>query len=145
MTRPGTDPWITPPTQAATPDDLERIRDAIHDYYEGWYDADPERMRRALHADLAKRSWAQDRARTPAVSSLSAGQMIVWTAAGHGRQDGLGGRDLEIDIVDVSHPIASVVVRAPAYDEYFHLVETPDGWRIVNVLWRYADGHGPTS
>jgi len=23
------------------------------------------------------------------------------------------------------------------------LIETPDGWRIVNALWRWSDGHGP--
>ena len=25
------------------------------------------------------------------------------------------------------------------------LVETPKGWRIVNALWRYADGRGPSA
>ena len=28
----------------------------VEDYFLGWYDADSERMRRALHPDLAKRS-----------------------------------------------------------------------------------------
>jgi len=27
--------------------------------------------------------------------------------------------------------------------EYLHLVATPDGWQIVNKVWRFADGHGP--
>jgi len=34
-------------------------------------------------------------------------------------------------------------VRSEHYDEYLHLVETPDGWKIVNGLWRWSDGHGP--
>ena len=36
-------------------DDDAIVRCAL-DYFEGWFDADPERMRRALHPELAKRS-----------------------------------------------------------------------------------------
>ena len=36
--------------------DEEAIVRCVLDYFEGWFEADPERMRRALHPDLAKRS-----------------------------------------------------------------------------------------
>ena len=137
------DAWVAAPTPAATPDDLASVRATVLDYFEGWFDGDTERMRRALHPGLAKRSLAQDAARTEAVASLTAEQMVAWTAAGHGRTRGGPGRDVEIDVVDVSAMIASVVARSESYVEYIHLVATPDGWRIVNTLWRYADGHGP--
>jgi len=99
-------------------------------------------MRRALHPALAKRSRAQDRGRTPALASLTADQMIAWTAAGAGR-DAAG--PLEVRIDEISGSIAAVTVHCDAYVEYLHLVETPDGWRIVNALWRHADGRGPTA
>jgi hypothetical protein len=36
----------------------------------------------------------------------------------------------------VSEDIASVTVRTAVYYEYLHLVQTPDGWKIANALWR---------
>ena len=41
----------------------EQIVATVHDYYEGWFEGDAERMRRALHPDLVKRGIA-DPART---------------------------------------------------------------------------------
>ncbi|MDO8485387.1 MAG: nuclear transport factor 2 family protein [Candidatus Limnocylindrales bacterium] len=143
MTSTLTEAWIAPPTPEATADDLAAIRATVLDYFEGWFDADPERMRRALHPALAKRSRGQDVDRTPAVSSLTAEQMVAWTAAGNGRERGRAERAVDIRVADASGSIATVVVRSADYVEYLHLVATPEGWRIVNALWRYADGHGP--
>lgn len=125
------------------PDDATAVRATVLDYFEGWYDADPERMRRALHPALAKRSYGQDADRTPALSSLTADQMVAWTAVGEGRAIDDAERRLDIRIADASGTIATVVVRSHDYVEYLHLVATSEGWRIVNALWRWADGHGP--
>jgi len=143
MTDTLTEAWITPPTSEATADELTAIRAAVLDYFEGWFDADPERMRRALHPALAKRSHGQDVIRTPAVASVTAEQMVAWTAVGGGRSRGRSDRSIDIRVADASGGIATVMVRSADYVEYLHLVATPDGWRIVNALWRYADGHGP--
>jgi hypothetical protein len=136
--------WTTPPTPTASDADVAAVKATVFDYFEGWYDADPARMRRALHPGLAKRSWGQDRAQTPAVASVSAEQMVAWTAAGAGRRTGRADRSIDIRVAAASGGIATVVVLSDVYVEYLHLVATPDGWRIVNALWRYADGHGPT-
>jgi Putative lumazine-binding len=143
MTDTLTGAWIAPATPKATADDLAAIRGTVHDYFEGWYDADPERISQALHPALSKRSYRQDPGRTPALSSLTADQMVAWAAAGEGRASGHVERALDIRVVDVAGSIASVVVRSYDYVEYLHLVLTSDGWRIVNALWRWADGRGP--
>ena len=135
--------WTTPETPPPSAADVAAVRATVLDYFQGWYDADPERMRRALHPSLAKRSRAQDPGRTPAVSSVTAEQMVAWTMAGHGQADAIA-RAIDIEVVEVSGGIATVVVHSATYVEYLHLVATPDGWRIINALWRYADGHGPT-
>lgn len=133
--------WTTPPTPPASEEDRAAVRAAVLDYYEGWYEADPERMARALHPGLAKRSFAQDSPRTPALQTATADQMVAATRRGGGRAR--GGGSVEIEIEDVSGGIASVTAHTEHYHEYIHLVRTPDGWKLVNVLWRYADGHGP--
>jgi hypothetical protein len=133
--------WRADPTPA-TEGDRAAIRACIRDYFEGWFDGDAARMERALHPDLAKRSFGQTADRAPVLMTDDAPVMIEATADGDGRARA-GGRPPRIEIVDAGGGIASVVVRWEPYHEYLHLVETPDGWRIVNALWRWSDGRGP--
>jgi hypothetical protein len=128
----------------ATAADLAAIEACVRDYFEGWFDGDAARMERALHPELAKRSFGQEIDRAPVLDTASAAAMIEATAEGAGRARA-GGRPVQIEIVDAGGSIASVVVRSEHYHEYLHLVETPDGWRIVNTLWRWSDGHGPSA
>jgi hypothetical protein len=115
-----------------TPDDDAIVRCAL-DYFEGWFDGDEERMRRALHPDLAKRTLDHD-----ALRELTAVEMIEATAAGFGRKRDPGVRHIDVRVVDVHGAIASAVVDSNVYREYLHLVRTDDGWRIVNALWDFA-------
>ena len=98
---------------------------------QGWAGA-PSRARQAL--------LGQEIDRAPVLDTASAAGMIEAT---EGRAARAGGRPLQIEIADAGGSIASVVVRSEHYHEYLHLVETPDGWRVVNALWRWSDGHGP--
>jgi hypothetical protein len=114
-------------------------RDAIVrvalDYFEGWFEGDADRMRRALHPDLAKRS--PDDAPAPGeLEKLTAQQMIQWTAEGVGKTRDLPDRRLEVAVDHVHREIATVTVRSNVYVEYLHLVRTPEGWKIVNALWQ---------
>lgn len=138
-----TEVWLADRTPPPTETMRAAVEQAVRDYFDGWFDGDPERMARALHPSLAKRSLAQDADRTPAVSSATTEQMVAWTVAGHGIARGRLGRRYDIRIDDISAGIAAVTVDCDAYVEFLHLVHAPDGWRIVNALWRYADGRGP--
>jgi hypothetical protein len=100
------------------------------DYFEGWFDGDPERMRRALHPDLVKRAPVGK-----VLDETTALEMIEATAAGSGRERDPGGRRIDVRVVDVHGTIASAVVDSNVYREYLHLVRTDDGWRIVNALY----------
>jgi predicted metal-dependent HD superfamily phosphohydrolase len=106
----------------------------VRDYYEGWYDSDAARMERALHPALAKRGLDQilDPER-PKITTAE--RMIELTASGEGESDGAD-RRLDISVDDLYRDIASVTVRAAVYHEYIQLVRTPQGWKIVNVLWQ---------
>ena len=109
------------------------------DYFEGWFDGDSERMERALHAGLAKRSLRQVERDSPELRTVAKEQMVAWTAAGEGKTlDPGDDRRIDIEVVDVYGNIASVVVRSPVYREYLHLVQTDEGWKIVNALWHWT-------
>jgi hypothetical protein len=100
------------------------------DYFEGWFDGDVARMRRALHPELAKRSLRDESLRT-----LTAERMLELTAAGEGPREDPGERRIEVTVEDVHETIANVTVRSAVYREYLQLVRTAEGWKIVNALW----------
>jgi len=113
--------------------DEDAIVRCVLDYFEGWFDADRERMQRALHPGLAKRSLDGE-----ILDQLTAHEMIEATAAGSGKKSDPGRRRIDVRVVDVHGDIASVVVDSNVYHEYLHLVRTAAGWKIVNALWEPA-------
>lgn len=123
---------------AATDDraqDVPAIISAVLDYFEGWFDGDAERMERALHPVLAKRSLGPDRR---SLSETTATQMIDATARGVGRDRDPGDRQIDVTVEDVHGPIANATVRSAVYREYVQLARTPEGWKIVNTLWDWT-------
>jgi len=129
-------------THAAAESD---VRATVLDYFEGWFDGDVERMTRALHPQLAKRSWAQDPGSMPVLRTTTAEQMVWFTQQGEGRTSDPAERELSVEVVEVSDGIATVVVHSYMYVDYLHLAATREGWRIVNALWRYVDGRRPNA
>ena len=108
----------------------------VLDYFEGWFDGDAERMERALHPALAKRSLGQVASAGAELRSVTKEQMVAFTAAGEGKAVDRGpDRRIDVTVVDVHGNIASTVVDSDVYREYLHLVRTDDGWKIVNALW----------
>ena len=133
--------WTTPATPPPSDADRLEVEACVRDYFEGWWEGDAERMARALHPALVKRSYATGRDRAPVIDELSADMMITATATGRGKIR--KGDRLDIDIAELGAGMASVVGRTDHYVDCLHMIHTPDGWRIINVLWRWADGHGP--
>jgi len=116
--------------------DRDLITRAVRDYFEGWFDADVERMDRALHPDLVKRRAPAEPGATLRITTKQ--NMLDYTAAGEGKQDARD-RHLDIRIVDVAPDMASVTVRSTVYHEFLQLVRTTSGWKIVTSLWRFAE------
>ncbi len=134
--------WKTAPAEPATDADRAAIEATVDDYYEAWYSADAARMQRAVHPALAKRAYAQAADRAPKIADTTADDMIEAIAGGRGRTRAGAPGSTRVRIDDVSGDMASVTVWAEHYF-YLHLIRTPEGWRIINALWRWADGHGP--
>jgi hypothetical protein len=114
----------------------DAVRATIDDYFLGWYDGDPDRMARALHPDLAKRSHLARAYGQRTLDMTSAAQMIDATTRARGRRLEPADRWYEVTIDEIHDTIAAARVHAVPYIEYIHLVLTPAGWRIVNTLWQ---------
>ena len=118
-----------------TPTEHSQIVTAAHDYIDGWYTGDAARMERALHPALAKRIQTADSTGTLTVADMSARELIDRTAAGTGTSD--PARRSEVRVLDVFGRAAAVRIDASGWVDYLHLIHTPDGWKIINVLWEW--------
>ncbi len=113
--------------------DEEAIRSVARAYLESWLDGDGERMRGALHPDLAKRGldYAADR-RPSGVHHLTAEYMERSAANGPRPQFA---RTCEITVLDLADSIASAKVVSEPFVDYLHLAKLDGRWSIVNVLY----------
>jgi hypothetical protein len=118
----------SPTTQPAS--DTDAVEETARDYIDGWYSGDTERMDRSLHAELVKRSADEE---SDGLRTVSRARMLELTAGGGGNASDAENR---VIVDDVSEGIASVRVLSPDYIDYLHLVKTPVGWKIANVLFR---------
>ncbi len=115
--------------------DAAAIEAAARDYIDGWYEGNPERMARALHPDLAKRTVRPLPNGVMLVQSLTYSTMVEYTKAGFGTRSKREGQVNEVKILDASPSMASVKTVSPEFVDYLHLAKINGQWRIVNVLW----------
>ena len=116
--------------------DEDAIRAVVSDYIEGWFDGDAGRMERALHPELVKRCRGIEGDDPDALETLSAAEMIDATADGEGRREDAADRQIEVKIDYLSGDIASVTCQCHVFVDLQQLIRMPEGWRIVNAVWR---------
>ena len=126
---------VVPFDAPTDPTEERAVRATVDDYFLGWYDADPERMRRALHPLLAKRGWTREEGGVLELEPVTAEDMIEWAGAGRGRRPDQADRVYETRVVEVHDRVAVTVSHALPYVEYLHLIKTDEGWKIINALW----------
>lgn len=113
----------------------EAVRQAMLDYVEGVYEADPTRIERSVHPDLAKRGFfvSNDEA---AESIMPFTAFIEHTKTYN--KDGQFPSDApkEITLYEVLDHTASARLRAAWGIDYIHLAKYNEKWMIVHVLWQ---------
>ncbi len=121
---------------AAGPDEQHAaIKRAALDYAEGWYEANPEKMERALHPDLAKRVVRVDpRTKREKLEHMSALTLVQYTRGRAGRPKPEK-QQKDVTILDVYGNTASVKTVARDFIDYLHLGKVNGEWKIINVLW----------
>lgn len=128
MSSPSTDP--TP-----TSSDADAVRAVALDYIEGWYAGDAERMERSLHDDLVKRTPLRtDDSAAADLRIVSKARMVELTLTGGGSD--VADPALEVFVDDISDDIASARTVCADFVDYLHLVKTPAGWKIANIIFR---------
>lgn len=120
---------------AQTRDDSVAIRQAAHDYIDGWWEGNADRMARALHPELAKRIVMTDSTGRQLLRDMTASELVFGTGSGGGSRTPSSERRNDVTILDIYQNAASVKVNAGGWVDYMHLAKWKGRWLIVNVLW----------
>jgi hypothetical protein len=133
---------IAPATHAArtqTTDDREAVRQAMLDYVEGIYNAQPERLERSVHPDMVKRGYFRKQAADPDFTFEPMKRAQLITLAGNWNKDHKRPIDTypkDAIVYDVVNQTASGKVIAMWGLDYMHLAKHDGRWKIVNILWQ---------
>jgi hypothetical protein len=124
-----------PPVSAASPADLAAIEATCFDYVDGQLEGDPDRVKRALHPDLAKRRVTGD---TPderlGLQRMSREELVDLTKRG-ALKTPRAEWNRSCKILDVAGNVAAVRVETPWFVDYFHMGKYRERWIIVNAMW----------
>jgi hypothetical protein len=124
------------PAMDASAADLEAIEAVALDYIDGYYTGDGDRMKSALHPELAKRIVAKDpKTGESKLINMSAEQLVEVTASGGGQHYLAEQRLNDVEILDVYGDVASVKITAAEWIDYMHIAKVDGDWKIINVLW----------
>ena len=124
-----------PSSQRDYEQEQQAVREAVLDYVEGVYEADPSRIERSVHPDLAKRGFFIEHGQ-PTESIMSFTQFLEHTKTYN--KDGQFPPDApkEIIIYEVLDHTASVKLIAAWGIDYMHLAKYNGKWMIVHVVWQ---------
>lgn len=123
-------------SQSQTEQEKAAVEKAALDYIEGWFEGNAERMDRALHSELTKRTFQVNPATgQPTLENLNKAKMIEYTQKGGGMKVPSDKRGIKIAVLDVFRDIAMVRVESVSFIDYLQLAKSGDRWQILNVLW----------
>jgi len=121
---------------AQTAADSAAIRATAHDYIDGWWAGDAQRMERALHSHLAKRIVMSDSlGQHSRLDDMTAMELVQNVARGGGRGTPPEQRKSDVRILDIYRNAAVVRIDAGAWVDFLQLGKWNGEWKIVNVLW----------
>jgi hypothetical protein len=119
--------------------DTAAIKQAALNYVEGFFNADWQRVSKAVSPELVKRIIIKDTLGNFAISNMGASQLIY--SAKHNKNTNIlnPGQPFKADVIiyDIygKTATAKVVTNKFKFVDYLHLGKIDGEWKIVNVLW----------
>jgi hypothetical protein len=126
--------FVATPALAQTAADSAAIIATAHDYIDGFYEGNAERMARALHPDLAKRI-VRTRDGESKVMNMTAEQLVDITRSRDGNPTPESDRRSDVMISNIYRNAATARIDASTWVDFLHLGKVDGRWVIINVLW----------
>jgi Putative lumazine-binding len=114
---------------------LKAVENTCYDYIDGQLEANPDRVARSLHPDLAKRAviGETDYERF-GLRRMSKEELVNLTKEG-ALKTPKDKWDRSCRILDITGNTASVRLETPWFVDYFHMGKFDNKWLIVNAMW----------
>ena len=129
-------------TQAADDDSL-KIKITSINYVEGFYMNDAKRMASAIHAELTKRIIMKDDAGNMMIKNMGFSELLYNTKKNKNTniKNPTAPFEAKVKIYEIYKAVATakVVTNKFKFIDYLHLAKIDGEWKIVNVLWEFAD------
>ncbi len=118
--------------------DADAVRQAALDYLEGFYEGNPDKIRRGVSPDVVKYGYFVPREGNGYEGEpMSFAQMIEYAegvkASGRTAPDDAV---KEVEVLDVLDQTAAVKVTAFWGSDYLQLAKVDGAWKILHVLWQ---------
>lgn len=128
-------------TGVVADNDQDAIRKVVLDYIESQHVPNPERMNKALHDEMKKRTFWKRSQGDEFLLETSRDTMLDVARTYNDNGDMFPAKPLkDIKIFDIDGRTASVKLTADDWIDYMHLMKLETGeWKVVNVLWQYHD------
>ena len=122
------------PLSAQSAADSAAIVATAHDYIDGFYEGNPERMERALSPDLAKRI-VRVRDGQSMVNNMTKEQLVAITQRRVGNPTPEAERRSDVVITNIFGNAATARIDATTWVDFVQLGKVDGRWVIINVLW----------
>src|ERR1044071_6277947 len=123
-------------TNVQQPDDREAVKQAVLDYVEALYEADPARIERSIHKELFKLGFERDKDGTYKPYRMTYQELYDlaarWNKSGRIPKNS----KKEIVVYDVADQTASAKLTAMWGIDYLHLAKFDGKWMITDILWQ---------
>ena len=125
-----------PKAKPSQPDEREAVRQAVLDYVEALYEADPARIERSIHRDLFKLGFERDK--DGAYKPYRMTYQELYDLAARWNKTGRIPKNSKKEIVvyDVADQTASAKLTAMWGIDYLHLAKFDGKWMITDILWQ---------
>ncbi len=121
-----------------TVQDSAAIRVTALNYVEAWYEGNAERMAKAVHPQLVKRSVGPNRdyrKNENILNEMNFDQLLDGTKKGFGKRIPNERQIKNITILSIYNNSASVKTEMADWIDFMHLARWNGEWKIINVLW----------
>ena len=117
--------------------DRAAVEQAALDYVEALYNADPTRIERSVHPQLAKRGFWRNNPTLPwgPQETMTYEQLVTLAKTWNADKK----RDTsikKIDVFEVLDQTATAKTTAMWGVDYLHLAKYDGRWKIINILWQ---------
>lgn len=131
------------PVLAQTPSDSILIRETVLNYLEGMETNNPQRIEKAMHPDLAKRTIEKNKEGMEYPLNMTAASLIGYSKDFDfglfykGDIDPEATLKSEVTIYEISNGIATVKAETNKFEfvDYIQLGKLNGEWKIINILW----------